>query len=71
MCHLSHNHFDKLGWHLGFHQFTKTKLELSVISVSQPIWLQTVQNSYDDNPVAQKLLTALAVQNPMGHFQLT
>ena len=28
MCHLSHNHFDKLGYHLGFHQFTKTKLEL-------------------------------------------
>ena len=28
-CYLSHNHFDKLGQHLGFHQLTKTKLELS------------------------------------------
>ena len=29
MCYLSHDHFDKLGLHLGFQQFTETKLELS------------------------------------------
>ena len=29
MCHLSHKHLDKLGLHLRFHQFTKTKLEPS------------------------------------------
>ena len=33
-CYLSHNHFDKLGQLLGFHQFTKTKLELSFF----PFW---------------------------------
>jgi hypothetical protein len=43
---------------------------LNAISVVQPVWLQALLASYDSNPVAQKLLSALAIHNPDGHFSL-
>lgn len=43
---------------------------LNAISVAQPVWLQELLESYDSNPVAQKMLSALAVHNPEGHFSL-
>lgn len=43
---------------------------LNAISVAQPAWLQELLNSYEDNPVAQKMLSALAIYNPKGHFSL-
>lgn len=43
---------------------------LNAISLAQPLWLQDLQQSYSDNPVAQKMLSALAVHNPEGHFSL-
>jgi hypothetical protein len=41
---------------------------LNAISLAQPVWLQTLQQSYSDNAVAQQLLSKLAIHNPDGHF---
>jgi hypothetical protein len=43
---------------------------LNAISVAQPVWLQELLESYDSNLVAQKMLSALTVHNPEGHFSL-
>jgi hypothetical protein len=41
---------------------------LNAISLAQPAWLQELLSSYDSNPVAQKMLSALALHNIEGHF---
>jgi len=41
---------------------------LSALSVVLPTWLQSVQDSYKDQPAAQKLFQSLALQSPQGHF---
>ena len=38
-------------------------MQLSAISVAQPIWLLEVLNSYEMDPAAQELLQALAISN--------
>lgn len=43
---------------------------LAALSVALPTWLQTVQDSYDNNPDAQKLSSSLALQTPNGHYSL-
>jgi hypothetical protein len=48
----------------------QTSLCLNAISLAQLVWLQDLQNSYIDNPVAQKMLSALALNNLDGHFSL-
>jgi len=44
--------------------------DLNAITVAQPLWLQDLQLSYDSNAVAQKMLSSLALQNPLGNFSL-
>ena len=43
---------------------------LSAISVAQPVWLQSLQDSYADNSDAQQVLSYLSLQSPQGHFSL-
>jgi len=44
--------------------------DLNALTVAQPLWLQDLQLSYDNNVVAQKMLSSLALQNPSGNFSL-
>ncbi|WVZ58022.1 LOW QUALITY PROTEIN: hypothetical protein U9M48_008336 [Paspalum notatum var. saurae] len=44
--------------------------ECAAVSVAQPIWLQTLVDSYSDNPQAQQLLTGLILQSPQGDYAL-
>lgn len=46
-------------------------LEVLAISAAQPVWLETVVNSYAKFPDTAKLLTALALQSPFGEYTLT
>ena len=43
---------------------------LSAISVAQPVWLQSLQDSYADNSDSQQVLSSLSLQSPQGHFSL-
>jgi hypothetical protein len=43
---------------------------LSAISVAQPVWFWSLQDSYKDNQDAQELLSTLAIQSPQGHYSL-
>lgn len=45
--------------------------ELIAISVAQPIWLQDLQSSYTNSPVAQELLTKLLIEPDQGKFSLS
>lgn len=45
-------------------------VHLNAVSVAQPLWLQTLQLSYESNAVAQQMLSSLALQNSSGHFSL-
>lgn len=44
--------------------------ELLAISTAQPVWLQDLQNSYDQNAIAKNLLTELAIKPVFGNFKL-
>ena len=44
--------------------------ELLAISLVQPVWFQEVMDGYMKHPSVSKLLAALTVQSPMGHFTL-
>ena len=44
--------------------------ELLALSTAQPVWLQELQNSYDQSPHAKQLLVELAIQPSQGHFAL-
>ncbi|WVZ74595.1 hypothetical protein U9M48_022759 [Paspalum notatum var. saurae] len=45
-------------------------VETYAISVLQPSWLQQVIEAYPKYPVTNKLLAALAISSPLGHYEL-
>lgn len=44
--------------------------DISAISVVKPLWLQEIQQAYNADPVAKKLLTELAVHPTQGFYTL-
>lgn len=48
-----------------------SQLEVLAVSVAQPVWLEILTQTYTKFPVTKQLLTALAVQNPMGDYTLS
>lgn len=47
-----------------------TESTLAALSVALPTWLQPLQDSYANNPVAQKLLSSLALEPTTGYYSL-
>lgn len=47
-----------------------TESTLAALSVALPTWLQPLQDSYANNPVAQKLLSSLALETTTGYYSL-
>lgn len=44
--------------------------EFLALSVTQPIWVQQLTDSYSSHPPTAKLLTSLTLSSPQGHFTL-
>lgn len=40
------------------------------LSTVQPVWFQDLVDAYTVGPITSKLLAALAVKSPQGHFTL-
>lgn len=45
--------------------------DLMAVSVAQPMWLQDLQNSYEDNEQAQQLLSELAISSDQISYSLS